>query len=165
MSSNKTVFLALAAILFAIGCVAPQPKPFQTPFNEEEFAAYAKNGTGRIVGQAFLKTRAGDVKVGAGNTVQLAPVTPYTTEMRQRVTLNGERMLQADPRIEPYVRKTVADAGGNFEFANLPAGEYYLSCVITWEVPSGSVLIPTGGIAYSTAKLGEGETVKVVVTR
>lgn len=137
----------------------------QTAFNETEFAPYAGTGTSTITGQAFLKTLGGEVRLGAGNTVQLVPVTSYTTEVRQRVTIGGEHVGPVDPRIEKYRRTTIADASGSFEFHNLPPGEYYVSCVITWQVPGQNGLYPTGGVAFGTVKVGEGETAKVVVTR
>lgn len=140
-------------------------KPMQTSFDEAEFTHFADTGTSSVTGQAFLKTRGGEVRLGAGNTVQLIPVTSYTTELRTRVTLEGERVGPVDPRIQKYRRTTVADGNGNFEFHNLPAGEYYLACSITWEVPSQYGLQQTGGVAYGTVKVGVGEAVKVVVTR
>ena len=140
-------------------------KPMQTSFDEAEFAPYAVAGTSAITGQAFLKTRGGEVRLGAGNTVGLLPVTSYTTELRRRVTLGGERVGPVDSRVERYRHTTVADGNGNFEFRNLPAGEYYVTCMIVWEVPSQYGLQKTGGIAYGTVKVGAGETAKVVVTR
>ena len=62
-------------------------------------------------------------------------------------------------------RSTIADAEGRFKFKKLPAGEYYIVCLITWEAPYGDILLPTGGSAYAQVKLGEGEHVNVVVTR
>ncbi len=164
---NKTLILLLAFPVFLCSCVMPQApmKPMQTAFDEAEFAPYAVPGTSTITGQAFLKTRGREVRLGAGNTVQLLPVTSYTTELRKRVTLGGERVGPVDPRIEKYRRTTIADGSGSFEFRNLPAGEYYVTCVITWEVPNQYVMETTGGVAYGTVKVGAGETAKVVVTR
>lgn len=161
--------LPIAALSFMLcACVAPKQQalqPVRTPFIEAEFEPYGLDGTGTITGQAFLKTRGGDIKLGAGNQVQLVPVTSYTTEGRNRVTIGGERLEPADPRIEKYRRTTIADGSGNFEFRNLPAGDYYITCVIAWEVPSQYGMETTGGIAYGTAKVKAGEMTKVVVTR
>jgi hypothetical protein len=152
-------------LAFFTGCAIMQPQPMSTPFNEADFARYATRGNSVISGQAFMKTRGGDVKFGAGNTVTLLPVNPYTTEIRERVTIRGERVGSVDPRFEKYKRTTVADGNGNFEFRDLPPGEYYVSCPITWEVPTGYGLQTTGGTAYGTVKVGPGETAKVIVTR
>jgi hypothetical protein len=164
---HKAIFIFLALPTLLCSCVVPQApmQPVQTVFDEAEFAPYAASGTATVTGQAFLKTLGGDVKLGAGNTVQLLPVTTYTSELRRRGTLRGERVGPVDPRIEKYRRTTIADGNGNFEFRNLPAGEYYVTCVITWEIPSQYGLQQTGGIAYGTVQVGAGETAKVVVTR
>jgi hypothetical protein len=133
-------------------------------FTESEFAPYEASGKSAITGQAFLKTRGGDVKYGAGCTVTLLPVTSYTTEIRQRATIAGEHIGPEDPRLNKYRRSTVADGSGNFEFKNLPAGKYYLSCPIYWEV-AGYVSHTTGGVVIGETQVGEGESVKVILTQ
>lgn len=138
----------------------------QTVFDEAEYTPYAGTGTSTITGQAFLKTRAGEVRLGAGNTVELVPLTPYTRERLNRATLGGQHLEPRDPRLAQYVRTTVADGNGNFEFRNVPAGDYVALCLITWEyVASAYSRATTGGQAYGIVKVGPGETVKVVVTR
>jgi hypothetical protein len=64
-----------------------------------------------------------------------------------------------------YRRVTRADGTGNFEFHNIPPGDYYLTCVIVWEVPSEYATLPTGGVAYTKVSVGPGQTVKAVLTR
>lgn len=154
----------LAVLLLASGCVAPQ-QSFNSTFNEAEFAPYEKDGNSTITGQAFLKTRGGDVKFGAGNTVTLLPATSYTKEIRERVTIGGERLGPEDSRLQKYRKTTIADGNGNFEFKDLPAGEYLLSCQITWEIPGDYGLRTTGGIAYGAVKVKADETAKVILTR
>lgn len=156
-------------------------------FQVADFEPFRGNGTGTITitGEAFLRTRGGDVNLGAGLDVFLYPVTEYTTEMLQREILGIERLAPMDERLSQFVRSTRADSRGQFEFTKLPPGDYYLLCLIQWEVhriTSGPVptytggkfyLTPgyysymeaTGGWAYARAKINERETMKVVVTR
>ena len=55
-----------------------------------KFAPFAGTGSGRIKGSAFLKTRSGDVKLGAGNKVYLMPATAYTDEWFTKSVVDGE---------------------------------------------------------------------------
>lgn len=157
-------FVILLAALVIVGCVTT-PQPRQAEFIESEFAPYGEIGSSTVTGQAFLKTRGGEVRFGAGSEVIMVPVTSYTTEIFQRSVLDGQRLQSPDSRYAAYRRTTTTDGNGNFEFRNAPAGEYYLSCVITWEVPGPYGLQTTGGTAHGRVKAGAGETVKVIVTR
>ena len=54
------------------GCVPIQevrPLPRSEQFRAEDLVPYAEKGTSSIIGEAFLKTRGGSVKKGAGETV------------------------------------------------------------------------------------------------
>lgn len=160
----KAILPILLLLTLCASCVTP-PQPFRTAFNEQDFEPFKGAGTSTITGQAFLKTRGGDVKFGAGNQITLLPLTPYTAELRERATINGERLQAEDARLNKHRRTTVADGTGNFEFKNLPTGEYLLSCTITWEIPSRYGATTTGGIAYGSAKVGPGETTKTILTQ
>lgn len=150
---------ALFTALIAVGCVGFNlDRPISAPFNEADFEASAKSGTAVVQGQAFAKTRGGDVKLGAGNEVRLYPVNTYTTEARNTAT-SGFRPKH-DPRFFKYVRKSTADAQGNFEFRDLPGGEYFVECSIFWEVGNAT----TGGVAHGRVKAEEGKAVKVLLT-
>ena len=163
MQYVTSALLILLAALVSVSCVTPQP--LQAQFSESEFAPYGGDGSSTVTGQAFLKTRGGEVRFGAGNEVVMVPVTSYTTEIFERSILGGQQILRPDPRYFAYRRTTTADGNGNFEIRNVPAGEYYLSCVITWEVPGPYGLQPTGGTAYGRVKVGLGETVKVIIKK
>jgi len=161
----------LICALLTTAC-APVIHPRLATFNEAEYKQYAGEGTATIHGEAFLKTRGGDVKKAAGNPVYLNPVTTYSTEWYERAILAGEPLELADPRAIPFHRKTIADSEGRFEFTGLPAGEYYLACSIVWETPHQNMfnpydvyLVPTGGMAHGRAKVAPGERVKIILTR
>ena len=76
-----------------------------------------------------------------------------------------------DPRALRATRSTTTDRLGRFTFTNLPPGEYFLTCEITWDVPSISIrsLEVKRGIksilAYGRVNVGSGETVRIQVTR
>jgi hypothetical protein len=186
---NITCIIALATLV--AGCItAPQ---ITTPFDESAFQPFVGKGTSTISGQAFQKTVSGEVRYGAGDTVSLIPVTPYTTEMTSAWLHNFNQLRpHADPRLQQYIREVIADGNGNFEFQNIPVGDYYIVCPIFWRAgnqyggiePTGGtsgatqasaalaafggnqdgVLQQTGAIAFAKTHIGDGETIKVVVT-
>lgn len=162
----RTIALVLLSVL--LSACAATPVKMTIPFDEKAFAFSLQQGTGVIYGQAFLKTQGGDVKLGAGNQVELVPLTPYIRERLAKGTIAGQNIEPRDPRVKAYARTTVADAGGNFEFTDIPAGEYVLYCVIQWMAPSAysmTGVMATGGTAYATVKVAEGQRVKVILTR
>lgn len=157
-----------AAAVFA-GCHT-QPQPRLVAFNEEEFAPYDQPGTGVILGQAFMVTRGGDVKNGAGRDVMCVPVTSYSTEVHERWVIGYQPLVDGDPRSKKYSRRAMCNGDGNFRIENLPAGDYYLWCPIEWEYVNGFTYggpstAPTGGFAYARARVENGQTTEVVVTR
>ena len=122
----ERMLLAAVAAASLASCAAPRvyvPTPIERPpFPEAEYAALAKTGTATVTGQAFLKTRGGDVKTGAGNAVYLNPVTSYSKfAYDHRLAYDG--LSPVDQRMNAYLRQTVADASGRFSFKNVPDGE------------------------------------------
>ena len=150
------------------GCVAPAPtvQPRRAGFIESEYAPYRAKGTGRIVGQVFLKTRAGDVKLGAGSAVYLNPVTAHSTEWFEAM-MSPQLVLLGPPdaRAIAFSRTTVADAGGNFDFADLPAGEYYVLSSVFWEYVSGTSATKTGGRVGLKVTVQADQAAKALLTR
>lgn len=166
---------SLLVLLIGIlsGCVAPRPAaPRLVPLNTEEYARYRGTGTAVIYGEAFLRTRGGNVKKGTGSKVFMNPVTTYSTEWFERQVIGGQLLEAADERARPYLRETIADSDGRFEFIDLPAGDYYLVSPIFWEVPQQNTFNPadvymtdTGGFAHTRVTVAPGERKRVVVTR
>jgi len=154
----KKILCVLMCVLTAAVACGPLP-PLETPFNKADFDKYKEKGNCTVTGQAFLKTRGGDVKYGAGNTVRLVPYTPLIKEMKEKRFFQRPEQSTMD-YIKSTFRETVADGNGNFEFTGIPAGEYLLECDITWQVLNQT----TGGTAQAVVTLKEGETQKVVLT-
>lgn len=160
------IIAAVIALVLAAGCIPPTVAKRRIAFDELSYAGYDAVGTATIKGQAFLKTRGGEVKFAAGGKVYCNPVTSYSTEWYHRGVIDGETLETPDPRAEKYYRETQADAFGNFEFTSLPAGSYYLAAPIYWEVPFGRYgTDTTGATAGARVKVEAGETKKVILTR
>jgi hypothetical protein len=115
----------MAAALFLGSCVAEQPR--LVAYNEAAFAGYGGSGSGQVTGRAVLGER-----VAANTIVSLMPINAYTTETVQRLYAGRENLQGADPRLQKYVREVTSDGDGNFVFRNVPPGNYYASCDVTW---------------------------------
>jgi len=152
-----TLTLVLAACSFSRGR-SKKPKP---QFVAAEYAPYATAGTSAVVGQAFLKTRGGDVKYGAGNKVTLTPVTSYSTPYFE--SGSAKLVSPSDPNVEEYTWSTIGDGEGRFVFEGLPPGEYYVACWITWLVPYGKGTRTSGGVARRRITVGPDEVLENVI--
>ncbi len=155
-------FSPLLILLVLLGCAAA---PISEPpaFVPAEWDSYPATGTAKISGQAFSKTRGGDVKFGAGSTIYLYRATPYLKEfirLRQAgyiVNHNQDALLA----MNRTAISTTADGSGNFSFEKVPAGEYLLECSITWMLPNGG---STGGAVQKFISVQEGQDLKIMLT-
>lgn len=163
---RKIAVLLLACFLSA--CVTYQQSRLpRMDFPVHEYQRLTTSGTAIVNGQAFMKTRGGDVKLAAGNEVFLNPVTSYSTEWYEKSYLPNIGMVRADSRILNYVTTTVADGEGRFTFKNVPAGEYFVTSNVNWEAATGyqGALRQQGGVVTKRITVKDGEELDIVVTR
>lgn len=163
----KSALLVLVAAL--AGCAAVPTKPVQrVPFSQDEYAdvPHASDiGKAEVRGQAFLKTRGGDVKKGAGERVTLNPVTSYSEQWYAVSYVGGQPLEPPDNRVWNYVRETQADGDGRFTFTNVPAGDYFIVSQVFWEVPSGDGMRRTGSFIAKRISVPDNGQLDVVLTR
>lgn len=159
--------LSLVSLLAVTACVPPTPAAPPTPLVtfDPAGAEWAKGtGTATVEGQAFLKTRGGDVKYGAGNTVLLIPNVPHTFDWYTRITSSNPNSAGVlDDRATALIRKTVAGGDGRFKFENVPAGPYLILTTVTWET-GASYMGTQGGYVGAPAQAVDGKTTDVIVT-
>jgi hypothetical protein len=164
VSARVVVF----SLVFAhAGCAPTRPALYQltATFDTLEYAPYTGPGTGTVSGQAFLKTRGGEVRLGAGCTVMLCPATSYSKEWFEVRVLRDMATTPPDERTTSFTRTTLADGDGRFSFSGLPPGRYYLASYVRWDVPGRNGLQPSGGWAYAKATVDSAQHVDVVVTQ
>jgi len=163
----KKIALLLFVCFIASCATMPQPKISRMTFPEQEYQNLQKSGSAVVKGQAFLKTRGGDVKVAAGNEVILNPVTSYSNEWYEKGYVLQMNLVEPDPRLWNYMKKTVADGSGRFVFKDVPPGEYYVTTVITWEAATGyqGALQVQGGTVTNKITVNDGDEIDVIVTR
>ena len=155
-----TLFLLVCSIS-VVSCVVP-PSVERIPFPQEEYDALPTEGTGIVRGQAFLKTRGGDVKTAAGESVRLNPVTSYSQQWFDISYSGSGRMAPSDPRNDNYIITTIADGDGRFVFKNVPPGEYFLGAFISWYAGGYR---NEGGYVATKISVSDGDDIDVIVTR
>ncbi|MDP3862451.1 MAG: hypothetical protein Q8Q63_12800 [Phaeovulum sp.] len=159
--------LAVAALL--AGCAIGFE--VATPFNAAEVAYINRSGPAKITGQAFTRLPNGLVITCAGTDVQLVPAGSYAKERIASLygTAGGGRMSVAQPisvansppEYATMRRVAICDAGGNFEFAGVADGEYYVMTVVQW-VP-GPGRVPEGVRMVSLVRVANGQSVRVIM--
>ncbi|MCP3926574.1 MAG: carboxypeptidase regulatory-like domain-containing protein [Desulfobacterales bacterium] len=165
MKKYKICFLVI--VLFTVGCV-PFIKPIQrVQFSPLEYEKLETEGTGIVRGQAFMKTRGGDVKLAAGNKIILNPVTSCSNQWYQLSYLQNKPLTKPDPRYVNFSIETIADADGKFEFTSVPPGEYYLVAPVFWEAATGyqGALRRQGGYLAKKIKVKNNKEYKYILTR
>lgn len=158
--------VSVLAVLALVGCISPnQGRPLSYgEFPSAEYQALPVSGNGKISGRAFLKTRSGATRLAAGKDVALIPATDYMAPLYQ--AYREQRPIGSpDPRAKVYTRTARADANGHFSFDRLPAGRYYLTCDVTWEVSGSNGPTSVGAFVMAPLSLREGEVVEVELTR
>lgn len=139
------------------GCATFPPIPQrvaadpQAPFDAAALQAGMRPGHAIVRGQAFAKTVGGDVKYGAGNEIELMPMTAYVADCD--LLLSAGAISGCAGKIAPYVRRVIADGEGRFEFDDIAPGKYLVETVITWGVPGPYGIEQTGGAVRATAEV------------
>lgn len=125
--------IAGAAMAFSlVGCatrVPPRPAP---TYVAAEYANLQKTGSGTVKGQAFLMTKGGEVRKGAGQTITLRPATDYAQKLVAHMKLRSLGYLPPDAA--EFDRTTIADADGRFEFKDVAPGGYIVAGNVSWSV-------------------------------
>jgi hypothetical protein len=160
----------IIVVCFLTACVSvstERPVLERVNFPNSEYVNLVSNGTGTVKGQAFLKTRGGDVKTAAGNEVILNSVTSYSTQWFEKSYKGGNVLAEPDQRYLDSIISTIADADGRFEFEDVPPGKYYLVSSVTWETPTGynGGLRVQGGYIAEIISVKNDIVVNIILTR
>lgn len=149
----------------------PPPAVYQrqSSFQLDEYAPYRAKGTATLSGEAFLRTRGGDVRYAAGENVMLIPATAYSTEFLVFDLIQGKKEIVPvlDKRLYDEIRTAQADSKGRFSFTDIPDGAYILYTSIYWALPyaSSSYLSTAGGPVWKHVSVKEGEHKTIVLTK
>lgn len=131
------------------------PQPRMARFFPKEYQPYGQGGRSEIVGQAFLIGENGERVPASRRAVFMNPITTYSFEWYTRSIMNGETLEPADKRADEYHWVVRSDSQGNFRIPNVPAGDYYIGCRV----------LPDEQFVHAEIKVGESETVDVILAR
>lgn len=160
------LILLFAAAVILSACVPMTSPVSRIPFPENEYQSLAKEGNAIVKGQAFLKTRGGDIKTAAGSEVLLNPVTSYSLQWYEIAYLAGKPLTEPDPRLSSYVIKQIADGSGRFTFKKVPSGDYFVTSLITWEAATGyqGALQVQGGWVTKRITVKENDEIDIIIS-
>lgn len=159
-------FIAAAVVTgltLLTSCAGPAHK-MSTAYSAADFAAYEGTGNANLNGQAFLRTKGGEVRTCAGSDVLLFPGTAYTREVMSALRSGAGSLDGLDTRWRDHARKAICGADGKFQFTGLPAGSWVVAVMVTWQVPMGSYMAPQGGELRQTVTLKSGQTTDAVLS-
>lgn len=152
----------LLVVVLGAGCAVPEPYVIKSKVNHDALQNYLVSSNSKLVGQAFLKTRGGDVKFGAGSIVYLYPAVEYSNEINSIPWY--EKVKGHDVGWNKYVRSTVADGHGNFEFDDIGSGLYYVESRVTWEIPGKYGPSTQGGLVRKVINVSKNSVNKIILT-
>lgn len=165
---NRT-FLPLALCFAAsllLSCASGPVKVAATP-NPDDYKSGPRPGTAVVAGEAFGRTKGGEVKPAAGLAIYLDPATPYSTEVFKTVLKHGpfdeEKVSDTvvfDPAMLKARRQTTGDSSGRFRFVRVAAGDYFVSCYVRWMKPNGWY---TGGWKVKRIRVRDGQEITNLV--
>ncbi len=99
-------------------------------YRAEDHERFMAPGTGRVIGEVFARTRGGDVKIGAGETVWLVPESAFFVEVARQFVRGFD--LQSAPEVAGVVRQSVCNSRGEFAFSGVPEGRYLVFSRLFW---------------------------------
>ena len=138
MKRNLFLIPACSIIALLLGCQSG-PVKVAAVANPDDYKSGPRPGTAVVAGEAFGRTKGGDVKTAAGLSVYLDPVTPYSTEVFKTLAKHGA--FEAEKESDTIVfdatmlksrRRTAGDSSGRFRFERVAAGDYFVSCYVRW---------------------------------
>ncbi len=96
-------------------------------FPVEEYKHIRKIGRSTVSGAVYLSNSyTSDKVMGQKVKLYLNPVTSYSEQWYQESYLGGYKMSKSDPRLYNYLKFTMSNADGKFNFFGVPSGQYYL---------------------------------------
>lgn len=158
---RRGVLLLAAGVVF-IGCAIREPVEMKTKFDYAQHKPYTLPGNNGIKGQGFMRQQGGGVVTCAGSAVYLLPKTSFFGEAIDLFRSGNTPQLTTavDPAYKSMVKESQCDAQGNFSFAQLPDGAWFILTEVRWMV--GYAL--QGGTLMRQVSVANGETIQVLLT-
>lgn len=163
----KRLILVTAAAFTIIGCAHQAPTRISPQYDPAEYTALQTTGSAVVKGQAFMVTKGGEVRKGAGQTITLRPATSFAERMMIYAGYKSVPGLTYDAL--KFDRTTTADADGKFEFKDVAAGSYFVAGNVSWSVfyrgTFGPIEEKQGGMIIKKIDVAQGGTIETMLTR
>ncbi len=104
-----------------------------------------------------MKQQGSGVVTCAGNIVEIYPNNTYFRASKLDGAHEVEKSLEADS----MVKETLCDALGNFEFTNIPDGEWRIETTVQWYVNYR----PQGGMLKEDVTVKSNEKNRFIISR
>ena len=96
-------------------------------FPVDEYNQIKKTGRSTVKGSIYVENSDNSQKVmGKKVKLYLNPVTSYSRQWYEESYVGGYKMGKSDPRLFNYLKFTMSDANGRFNFFGIAPGSYYL---------------------------------------
>jgi hypothetical protein len=158
------VVAVIFGIAFAYGC-AVQVQVVEIPVTKQDYdelKPYTEPGGSSVIGQGFLRQQGGGVVTCAGNRVIMMPATSFY-QVWVMIFRRGKTPQIQDP-VNPVWRSAIkvsqCDAQGNFSFAKLPKGAWFVATFVQWIVAG----VEQGGTLLREVTLLENQTTQALLT-
>lgn len=165
--------LGFCLFLFNISpCLASEPIKLSSSFNEDEVNWIKGKGGSSVSGTASIKLESGVNKGCASFKVELLPVASYSNERIFKTygnNVGGQILIsQNPPKFEPDVKEyhelviaTTCDAKGEFQFNDVPQGDFYILAFIIWNEERDGVSKTLGGAVMRKIQVKENSKLRV----
>ncbi|WP_281991445.1 hypothetical protein [Aquimarina aggregata] len=151
---HKLVLIIIGFL--CINCADKKKTKNDTPitivnkFENQEVSWFKTKGNSQIKGTAKFKSKNSQIRFGEEFRIELMPNCQYTQERLNHIYRNtnsgyvhiedGIPKFTPDPKGYHDTIKTMCNKDGEFEFNNLPAGEYYIIAFMLWEKTGGGLM-------------------------
>jgi len=152
----KYVLSLMVIGLFFVACSDKQKTENNTlitvvnEYDSKEVSWFKTRGDGTIKGIAKFKSKSGDIRFGEEFRIELMPSCLYTEERLNKIynsknsgyvyVEDGIPKFTPDPEGYHDTIKTMCNKNGEFEFNNLPSGDYYVIAFMLWEETGGGIM-------------------------
>jgi len=150
----KFSLILIGALLFSCSIKKmPQtdgPIKIEQPFNVEAVNWFTTKGQGTIKGIAKFKSKSGELRYGKDFRIELMPYCLYSEERLGHIyrkkksgfvhVEDGIPKFTPDPEGYHETIKVMCNEAGEFEFSELPAGEYYIIAFMLWDNTGGGIM-------------------------
>lgn len=119
-------------------------------FNYEEVKWFKTKGKGTIKGIAKFKSKNGVLRFGKEFRIELMPTSLYTEERLYHIYKNKKSgfvyiedsvpKFIPDPKGYHDTKKIMCNEAGEFEFNQLPVGDYYIVAFMLWDKTGGGLM-------------------------